>query len=443
MATSRKYQVAHAIMYRKRLCSLGCYIASLNAVSSFQSLLGPVRLEWPSPSRVQHDPCHRKFWATAQQEQDMSMTVAPDNDEIQQESVDATDLLSITFSSLSKDQEPQLLSNFLMEIGASSTSITDANRGTSQEDLWIDYPRNHGAWVADITWSVCNVTVILPASIDLSTILTIVRQVFPNIPDPIVSVVENKDWLLHVQESWKPIVVPPFCIRFPWHSDETVKETLQNLSDANLSPPPPDDSLVQIKMKGATAFGTGDHPTTRMCLEWIGRVCRHQEDVKRIIDYGTGTGILGIAACKLNPKIQAIGVDVDLDAVCLANVHAMENNVSMENYLVPLEGTRNDEGRGILLNSCNRSQGDVHLLPDKWQQPIYDICVANIVAPCLIELASVLANLVRPGGIVGLSGIAESQAESVITAYSQFFDETHVEQKCGGWVLITGIRKQN
>jgi ribosomal protein L11 methyltransferase len=326
-----------------------------------------------------------------------------------------------------------------MELGACSTSIIDADRGTDQEKALFDefdaqsMIRTRSA-VATYVWDHCHVSAHFPASTDLQWIMEIVEESFPDLPQYSVTQVENKDWVLHVQKSWKPIVLSPFVLRFPWHTDQLVQEALQAAEIIDR------DDIVELKLEGGIAFGTGEHPTTQMCLNWIAKICQPNMS---LMDYGAGSGVLGMAACKLDSTVTSVGVDIDVDAVHIANFNAQTNEVNMKNYLSNLVQTKDGESRSVLLKAYSIKQGDVaEALPDEWNGPIYDACAANILAGPLVALASTLAGLVRPGGQLGLSGIMTSQSDMIIEAYSPFFDDVQVEQETGMWVLITGKRKE-
>ena len=149
-----------------------------------------------------------------------------------------------------------------------------------------------------------------------------------------------------------------------------------------------------------------------------------------------------MAACKLNPSITAIGVDIDVDAVHIANANAETNQVNMKNYLSDLVQTTDGESRSVLLKAYSSKEGDVaEILPDEKNGPIYDACVANILAAPLVSLAPTLAGLLRPGGYLGLSGIMTSQSDMILEAYEPYFDNVQVEEELGNWVLVTGKRK--
>jgi ribosomal protein L11 methyltransferase len=217
--------------------------------------------------------------------------------------------------------------------------------------------------------------------------------------------------------------------------EEKLKESNINVDDA-----------VHIQLQGGIAFGTGEHPTTQLCLNWISKIIEKdssQDDrVQLVMDYGAGSGVLGMAACKLDDTINAVGVDVDVDAVHIGNQNAEMNNVNMTNYLSDLVQTKDDESRSLLLKAYSSKVGDVaEILPDDMNGPIYDACVANILAGPLVSLAPILAGLLKPGGKLGLSGIMESQSDMILEAYQPFFDDVIVEETEGIWVLVTGTKK--
>ena len=401
-------------------------------------------------------------------------------------------LRSITFSNIRKDQEPQLLCNFLMELGACSTYIVDADRGTERETAIFHEPGSNidhtpttnsvGTTTTAVTthvWNCCNVSATFTASTDLQWIWDIVQESFPNtIPDDyVVSVVdETKDWVLHVQQSWKPIVLPPFVLKFPWHTKDTIQEAIDSYNQDKSRDHQVDDDMVELLLQGGIAFGTGEHPTTQLCLDWIADVLHEQksdvddeaqgeiEPMIKLMDYGTGSGVLGIAACMLRPKgqVEAIGVDIDIDAVYIANANAQENDVNMISYLSDLVvmNDRDEEGdeyrnaqdaesKSILMRSSASNkvaafsskpgqQADV--LPNEYNGPIYDICVANILAGPLCTLSKTLYDLVKPNsGRIGLSGIMSSQKGMIIEEYTNAgFTNVRVDKEQDNWVLITG-----
>ena len=172
----------------------------------------------------------------------------------------------------------------------------------------------------------------------------------------------------------------------------------------------PDVNAVNVMLDPGLAFGTGTHPTTALCLTWLDSLDLTD---KIVIDYGCGSGILAIAALKLGAK-RVIGIDIDPQAIQASRDNAMRNNVSeqLELYLAK----------------------DI---PDNLQA---DVVVANILAGPLKELEPNISKLVKSSGNLGLSGILESQSQSVYDHYQTHFElDPIVEQE--EWCRITGKKK--
>lgn len=171
--------------------------------------------------------------------------------------------------------------------------------------------------------------------------------------------------------------------------------------------PPPDAQVVMFLDPGL-AFGTGTHPTTRLCLEWLDG---HIEEGMTVVDYGCGSGILGIAALLLSAR-RVVAVDNDPQALSATLANATANGVAGK-----LEA----------------------LLPTEMPDEPADVVIANILAQPLIDLAARLCSLVAPGGHLVLSGIMEAQQRQVIDAYPAVrFDPPRVEE---GWVCLSGVMK--
>lgn len=169
----------------------------------------------------------------------------------------------------------------------------------------------------------------------------------------------------------------------------------------------PDAAAINLIIDPGLAFGTGTHPTTRLCLEWLDLNLRGGE---RVLDYGCGSGILAIAALKLGAA-SATGVDIDPAAVLAAQDNAAQNQVRLQ-------------VGGADYSIADRSE----------------IVLANILANPLKLLAPLLARATATGGHVVLSGILEHQAAEVSRCYTEWFDMTH-EQREDGWVLLVGRRR--
>jgi ribosomal protein L11 methyltransferase len=173
--------------------------------------------------------------------------------------------------------------------------------------------------------------------------------------------------------------------------------------------PIPESARYALRLDPGLAFGTGTHPTTHMCLEWMDG---HDFGGETVVDYGCGSGVLGIAAAIKGAK-TVVCVDNDPQALTATSDNAKRNGVQ-------------EVVRGFS--------------PERFNPQTADVVLANILAGPLLELAPRLGASVRPGGWLVLSGILEEQAEEVENAYSREF--RGIETKImDGWVLITGIRK--
>lgn len=172
---------------------------------------------------------------------------------------------------------------------------------------------------------------------------------------------------------------------------------------------PPEPEAVNVMLDPGLAFGSGTHPTTALCLEWLD-ACDIED--KRVIDYGCGSGILAIAALLLGAR-EAIGVDNDPQALIATRNNRDMNGIAEDKLKVYLPGTDHEPA---------------------------DIVLANILSGPLEELTPVLAGLTRPGGKIVLSGVLSEQTESLIRSYEPWFElEPAVIRD--QWVRISGTRR--
>ncbi len=172
---------------------------------------------------------------------------------------------------------------------------------------------------------------------------------------------------------------------------------------------PPDEAGVVLRLDPGLAFGTGTHPTTALCLEWLDA---HPPRDALVIDYGCGSGILAIAALKLGAR-HAWGVDIDPQALVASEANALANGIALRDFYLAE--------------------------PDGLPPLEADLVLANILAGPLAELAPRLAGYLRPGGRLLLSGILEEQAAAVAAAYGPWFGLVPPQVR-EGWVCLEGRR---
>ncbi|MEK9721514.1 MAG: 50S ribosomal protein L11 methyltransferase, partial [Quisquiliibacterium sp.] len=168
-------------------------------------------------------------------------------------------------------------------------------------------------------------------------------------------------------------------------------------------PPEPSDTRIHIILDPGMAFGTGSHPTTRLCLQWL---AGHLRTGQSLIDYGCGSGILAIAAAKLGAG-KVTGVDIDPQAIRSAHENARINSAQV-----------------------------TLLLTTEAAPPAADIVMANILSNPLKVLAPLLSNLVNPGGYLVLAGLLVPQATQVAAAYPAF--DMQVQASLEGWACLVG-----
>jgi ribosomal protein L11 methyltransferase len=285
----------------------------------------------------------------------------------------------------SKQAEP--LSDALMEAGALSVSLEDADAGTVDETPLFGEPDHPTAEL----WAHSIAVVLLDADADAAAILAAAAEQ-AGIPVPAgytIETVADADWVRLTQSQFDPIPISPRLWIVPtWH-------------DA------PDRRAINLKLDPGLAFGTGSHPTTRLCLRWLDD---HLQGGETLLDYGCGSGILAIAAVKLGAA-RVDGVDIDPQAVTASRDNAALNDVAA--------------------HFC---------LPGELAAGQYDVVVANILTNPLKSMAPLLAGRVRPGGQLVLSGILAEQADDVMTVYRDWF-EFDPPATDEGWVRLAGTKK--
>ncbi|EGQ7706581.1 50S ribosomal protein L11 methyltransferase [Vibrio cholerae] len=171
----------------------------------------------------------------------------------------------------------------------------------------------------------------------------------------------------------------------------------------------PDPQAVNVMLDPGLAFGTGTHPTTALCLEWLDNL---DLSGKTVIDFGCGSGILAIAAIKLGAA-KVIGIDIDPQALLASKDNAARNGVE--------------------------DQIEVYLPKDQPEGLVADVVVANILAGPLRELSPIIKGLLKPGGQLAMSGILDTQAESVAEFYRDDLELDPIAEK-SEWCRISGSK---
>jgi ribosomal protein L11 methyltransferase len=278
------------------------------------------------------------------------------------------------------------LSEALLEFGALSVDMHDADADTPQEQAIFGEP---GEPTSSL-WSHNAVTALFSADANVEAILLQASESvgLQQSPPHQITTLQDNDWVRLTQSQFDPIRISQRLWIVPtWHT-------------------PVDATAINIVLDPGLAFGTGSHPTTRLCLRWLDENIRGGESV---LDYGCGSGILAIAAMKLGAG-HAYGIDVDAQAVQSSRDNALANHVIAE-----------------------------FSLPEGTPQPA-DIVVANILTNPLKILAPLLAGATRQGGRIVLSGVLSEQAADVEKIYAQWFNlkPTVMED---GWACLSGVKK--
>ena len=281
----------------------------------------------------------------------------------------------------------EALTDALMEEGALSAAIEDAFAGTEQEQPIFGEPGEP----VDQLWTHSRLVVLFAADADVVAPIA-AAAASCGIPTPTTWQVEHlqeQDWVRATQAQFDPIRISDrLWITPSWHEA-------------------PSPEAVNLVLDPGLAFGTGSHPTTRLCLEWLDRELHGGETV---LDYGCGSGILAIAALKLGAA-QAWGVDIDPQAIQASGDNAAQNAVTA--------------------SFC---------LPDALPAIQTDVVIANILANPLRMLGDLLASHTVKGGRIVLSGILQEQADEMNALYSQWFEMTEPVFS-EGWSCLSGVRR--
>ncbi len=285
----------------------------------------------------------------------------------------------------------------LLEAGALAVSVEDADGDTEHEQALFGEPGTEPEVQA---WRRNRIVALLPEGHDPAQMAAVLEGLGleggPAPADWSVREVPDEDWVRLTQSQFGPIAVGERIWIVPsWHRE-----------DAAVPAAGAADGIVRIELDPGLAFGTGSHPTTHLCLEWL---AEHLRGGETVLDYGCGSGILAIAAHMLGAA-RVHAVDIDEQAVLATERNARSNRARVEAWL--------PEG---LPDGCSR------------------IVVANILSNPLKVLAPMLAGRVEPGGSLVLSGVLERQAGEVAAAYAPWI-ALEVWRARDGWVCLAGRR---
>lgn len=283
----------------------------------------------------------------------------------------------------------EALSDALDALDALSVSVEDADAQTPAEQALFGEP---GMPPPQPGWERSRVVSLFASEAlarDAAVVLA-AQDFFAGCRLVALQVVPDQDWVRLTQSQFTPVeITPAFWIVPTWHE-------------------PPTQATTVIRLDPGLAFGTGTHPTTRMCLRWIagrGKAQSVGPGLGRVLDYGCGSGILAIGAAKFGA--------VDLDAVDIDDAAVQSTNANAEANHVTVHAGLPDQAVGA-----------------------YQTVLANILATPLKVLAPLLCAHVAPGGYLVLAGILERQADELKAAYSPYC-ALDVHDSEDGWILMT------
>ena len=283
-------------------------------------------------------------------------------------------------------QQADALGDALMEAGALSVTVEDADAGTPEETPQYGEP----GMATQLVWARSVLSALFDADQPVRDIVAACAAELGVDAELTIEAVPETDWVRATQAQFDPIPIGgPLWIVPTWHT-------------------PPEADAINLVLDPGLAFGTGSHPTTRMCLQWLVR----ERPTGSILDYGCGSGILAIAAAKLGAR-EVVGVDIDPQAVRSAHDNADANAVTAAFF----------------------DASDT--LPTPYDTQKYDVVLANILANPLRVLAPALIARLKPGASLVLAGLLAEQAEELIGIYSPWL-QMQVGDTQEGWSLLVG-----
>ena len=290
--------------------------------------------------------------------------------------------------------DAETLSDALMDAGALSVSVEDADLGTAAEQPLFGEP---GMEPKEAAWQRSRVVALAEVDADHDAIVNnAAKACGVAVPPYSLRPVAAQDWVRLTQSQFEPIHIGKNIWVVPsWH-------------DA------PDANGLILELDPGLAFGTGSHPTTRLCMEWL-EIHVPLQKPQSVLDYGCGSGILALVAKKLGSSSTVVGVDIDPHAIDAARYNSERNHCDVAYYLPEDFSTKSP-------------------------LQVFDIVVANILSGPLKLMAPMLCSRIAAGGSLTLSGVLAEQADDVIAAYAQWIPLT-VWAEQDGWVALSGSLK--
>lgn len=287
------------------------------------------------------------------------------------------------FSLNCQASELELVEDLMLGLGAISISLSDAG----DEPIYEPLPGDNPVWQESIVTATFE---------NATSPETIYQQLTTRLPQHLAtrlqqSTLQERDWEQAYKQHFKPLQCAPGLWIVPSWSQA------------------PEPGATNIELDPGLAFGTGSHPTTALCLAWLGAARLEQQ---RVIDFGCGSGILAIAAIKLG-AINVVAVDIDEQA---------------------LTATRSN----MKANGIDNTQIQTSL-PESMDRARVNLLIANILAGPLVDLAHQFADLVESGGFILLSGILKTQLDGIQSAYRPWFELAPASFR-DEWVCISGTR---
>ena len=287
------------------------------------------------------------------------------------------------------EQQPRA-EEALQDLGALSITLRDADAETPDEQAIFE------PGVGELPlWPTITLNALFDEHADRRGLAAALGELLPWLePDQLnFTEIADQDWERAWMDQFQPMAFGRRLWIYPWNIE-----------------PPADDDRVVVRLDPGLAFGSGTHPTTALCLEWLDSL-----DLvgKTITDYGCGSGILAIAALKLGAA-SAVGVDNDPQALIASRDNAERNGVADRLAL---------------------------FLPEDFDATVADVFIANILAGPLGDLAPRFAAAAKPGAPFAISGILVGQQDELLQRYAEWFDELRVDTR-EDWVRISGRRRR-